>query len=134
MRIKSLQCVAVLVCGLAASAASAQPIELTWSSLDGGVQTSSGGTFELSGTIGQWDAGRRLAQGNLTLAGGFWAPGIVTPDCYGDVNDDGVVDFDDFLAFFNEFDNEGFGSDVNLDGVVNFDDFLAFFNAFDVMC
>jgi hypothetical protein len=33
---------------------------------------SAGGTFELSGTIGQPDAGVMTGAGGLTLTGGFW--------------------------------------------------------------
>jgi hypothetical protein len=46
--------------------------DLSWSTVDGGGGTSStGGTYELGGTIGQPDAGR-LTGGMYTLDGGFW--------------------------------------------------------------
>src|SRR5258705_4746069 len=48
-----------------------------WFTLDGGGGTSSGGSFTLTGTIGQPDAGT-LSGGNYELQGGFW-PGIVVP-------------------------------------------------------
>jgi hypothetical protein len=44
---------------------------------------------------------------------------------------DDLVEFDDFLAFFNAFDTSAPEADVNADCVVDFADFLAFFNAFD---
>ena len=50
---------------------------IDWFTIDGGGGTSSGGSFTLSGTIGQPDAGT-LSGGNYTLQGGFW-PGIVVP-------------------------------------------------------
>jgi hypothetical protein len=50
---------------------------IDWFSLDGGGGTSSGGSFTLTGTIGQPDA-ETLSGGNYTLQGGFW-PGIVVP-------------------------------------------------------
>jgi hypothetical protein len=50
---------------------------IDWFTLDGGGGTSSGGSFTLTGTIGQPDAGT-LSGGNYTLQGGFW-PGIVVP-------------------------------------------------------
>lgn len=115
-------------------AALAQPIELTWSSLDAGVQKSTAGSLELTGTIGQVDAGRRLASTDHVLTGGFWSGGAVTPDCLSDLNDDGVADLADFLQFFNQFDQEGFGSDVNMDNQLDFADFLSFFNSFDTGC
>lgn len=112
----------------------AQPIELTWSSLDAGVQKSTAGTLELTGTIGQFDAGRRLASTDHIVTGGFWTGGDVTPGCLSDLNDDGVADLADFLQFFNQFDQEGFGSDVNMDNQLDFADFLSFFNSFDTGC
>ncbi len=49
--------------------------ELSWWTVDGGGQTySSGGGYELGGTIGQPDAGV-LSGGDYTLAGGFWQRG-----------------------------------------------------------
>src|SRR5216683_1977715 len=50
---------------------------IDWFTVDGGGGTSSGGSFTLTGTIGQPDAGT-LSGGNYTLQGGFW-PGIVVP-------------------------------------------------------
>src|SRR6266540_2227869 len=48
-----------------------------WYSTDAGGGTSSGGSYTLSGTIGQPDAGT-LTGGSYTLQGGFW-PGLVVP-------------------------------------------------------
>ena len=48
--------------------------ELTWSTIDGGGATfSTGGVYELGGTIGQPDASNNMSGGNFGLAGGFWA-------------------------------------------------------------
>ncbi len=67
---------------------------LTRTTVDGGgVMRSTGGDFELSGTIGQLDGGV-LTGGEFTLAGGFWFP--VAP---GDVDEDGAVDLVDFEVF-----------------------------------
>ena len=73
---------------------SAQEYEITRSTIDGGgAMRSAGGDFELSGTIGQPDAG--VMQGDeFTLAGGFWFE--EPPD---DCNSDGwvdLLDYDDF--------------------------------------
>jgi hypothetical protein len=55
-----------------ASAQSGGTYDLTWSTIDGGGgMFSTGGTYELSGTIGQPDAGK-LSGGIYTLNGGFW--------------------------------------------------------------
>jgi hypothetical protein len=59
----------------------------------GGVMHSTGGDFELSGTIGQPDAGR-LSGGIFALTGGFWFE-VVSSDC----NEDGVVDLVEYDAF-----------------------------------
>ena len=61
---------------LTVQAANAQ-YAIDWFTLDGGGGASSGGSFTLTGTIGQPDAGT-LSGGNYTLQGGFW-PGIVVP-------------------------------------------------------
>ena len=68
--------------------------DLTWHTIDGGgVMRSTGGDFELSGTIGQPDAGT-MSGGNFTLTGGFWFE-VVPSDC----NEDGVVNLFDYDAF-----------------------------------
>ncbi len=46
---------------------------LDWWTVDGGGGTLSAGTYTLSGTIGQPDAGE-LASGSYRLVGGFWGP------------------------------------------------------------
>jgi hypothetical protein len=45
--------------------------DLTWSTIDGGGG-SAGGGYQLSGTLGQPDAGAALSGGAYSLAGGFW--------------------------------------------------------------
>jgi len=57
---------------ICAPLASAQNYSIDWYTIDGGGGTSSGGSFSLSGTIGQPDAGT-LSGGDYTLLGGFWA-------------------------------------------------------------
>jgi hypothetical protein len=86
-----------------AGVALAQPT-IPWYTIDGGGGTSTGGTFTLSGTIGQPDAGV-LTGGSFVLRGGFWngvnAPGL--PTC-GDIdfNNDGLFPDDtDLIEFLN---------------------------------
>jgi hypothetical protein len=83
--------------------ASAQ-LSITWSTIDGGGGTSTGGVFSLSGTIGQHDAGPAMAGGTFTLTGGFWAgTGSAHPSfcCLNDYNGDGDLGTDaDIEAFF----------------------------------
>jgi hypothetical protein len=45
--------------------------DLSWWTVDGGGETSTGGGYALSGTIGQPDAGE-MSGGDYTLSGGFW--------------------------------------------------------------
>ena len=74
----------------------AQDFEITRSTVDGGgVMRSTGAGFELSGTIGQPDAGKMTSgDGEFELTGGFWF-GEPPDDC----NSDGwvnLIDYDDF--------------------------------------
>jgi len=68
-------------------------IELTRSTIDGGgVMFSTSGSLELSGTIGQPDAGV-LTGGGFELTGGFW---IATP--LADCNQDGLASLLDMAS------------------------------------
>lgn len=52
-----------------------EEFDIPWYTIDaGGEMVSAGGEFELSGTIGQWDAteARELSGGEWHLTGGFW--------------------------------------------------------------
>ena len=80
------------------SAATAQPFDLTWHSIDGGGGFSAGGDFELEGTLGQPDAGI-LTGGNFELSGGFWAGAVPQCACLGDMNADGDRNGADISAF-----------------------------------
>ena len=72
----------------------AQEFEIVRSTIDsGGVMRSTGGSFELSGTIGQPDAGN-LSGGAFQLTGGFWFE--VPP---GDCVEDGAVNLMDHELF-----------------------------------
>jgi hypothetical protein len=60
---------------LGASAALAQTgggYDLTWSTIDGGGGSSAGAGYQLTGTLGQPDAGATLNGGIYSLSGGFW--------------------------------------------------------------
>lgn len=52
--------------------ASAQSYDLSWFTIDGGGNISTGGAYSISGTIGQPDAGN-LSGGSYSIAGGFWS-------------------------------------------------------------
>ena len=53
--------------------AQAQQYSITWSTIDGGGGTSTGGVYSVSGTIGQPDAGVTMTNGQYSVTGGFWA-------------------------------------------------------------
>ena len=55
------------------STASAQSYSIDWYKISGGGGTSAGGTYSLTGTIGQHDASGAMTGGNYSLTGGFWA-------------------------------------------------------------
>lgn len=80
-----------VVFALAVGVATAQ-LEITRSTVDGGGGRSTGGGFELTGTIGQSDAGV-LTAGGFELTGGFWLR-LGQTDC----NEDGTVNLVDHLS------------------------------------
>ncbi|VGO16734.1 hypothetical protein PDESU_05325 [Pontiella desulfatans] len=64
---------AVFLPSLAALCAWAQ-YSIDWHTIDGGGGTSTNGQYEVSGTIGQPDAGSApMTGGPFSLSGGFWA-------------------------------------------------------------
>ena len=73
-----------------------------WYTVDsGGDMWCTGGEFELSGSIGQPDAGPVMTGGDFTLVGGFW-PAVAVEPAYGlgDLNCDGSLnglDIDPFV-------------------------------------
>ena len=98
----------VLCCCLSVAIASEQSYDLSWRTIDGGgAMVTTGGSWELSGTIGQPDAGS-MAAGNWELAGGFW-PGTVPTSIPHD--SDGDVDLDDYVEFFACLNGPGGGID-----------------------
>jgi hypothetical protein len=52
---------------------SAQTYFIDWYKIAGGGGTSTGGTYSLSGTIGQPDASGTMTGGSYSLTGGFWS-------------------------------------------------------------
>jgi len=77
---------------------------ISWSTIDGGGGTSSGGPYTLTGTIGQPDAAYS-AGGSYELLGGFWPGG---PLCF--------VDFYSFARFAEQWLYSGVGLEADLSG------------------
>jgi hypothetical protein len=64
----------ILLLSLLLPAASfGQPYSIDWHKIAGGGGTSAGGTYQVSGTIGQPDASGAMTGGNYSVTGGFWA-------------------------------------------------------------
>jgi hypothetical protein len=58
---------------LATFGAGAQSYTVDWYKISGGGGTSTGGTYQVTGTIGQPDASGAMNGGNYSVTGGFWA-------------------------------------------------------------
>src|ERR1051325_3515160 len=101
MNLKFLAATVLAVLFIYTATASAQPYDVDWHTIDCGGETSTAGQYELSGTIGQPDAGLVMAAGGFELSGGFWttidAPGCGSADfnCDGDIGTDADIE-----AFF----------------------------------
>ncbi|MCK4660109.1 MAG: hypothetical protein KAV82_11360 [Phycisphaerae bacterium] len=115
----------------------AQDYIIDWHTMDGGGEMfSTGGGFELGGTIGQPDAGVMTdgdKQGTFTLTGGFWAGVSTDTQVPGDCNGDGLVDLDDFAVFAGCMAGPQGGldpgcgcCDLDADGDVDLADFATF--------
>jgi hypothetical protein len=59
--------------GLPPATSSAQSYSIDWYKIAGGGGTSTGGTYAVSGTIGQPDASGAMSGGNYSVTGGFWS-------------------------------------------------------------
>ncbi|HQL54295.1 MAG: hypothetical protein KA383_06725 [Phycisphaerae bacterium] len=74
--------------------------ELNWHTVDsGGELWTAGGTYAVSGTVGQPDAGTVMTGGVYQVVGGFWALPLPAPILIGDLDCDGAVSFTDINAF-----------------------------------
>lgn len=95
----------------------------------GGNMNSVGGTFSLSGAIGQHDAQIPpvMSGGTFELTGGFWVVSTACT-CPGDMNGDGLRNGADIQKFVHCFTGTGacICADVNGIGGVNFADVSAF--------
>ncbi len=123
---------------LAGAGSLAAGFTVDWWTVDGGgALRTTGGDFELSGTVGQPDAGPVMSGGVYTLSGGFWVLPAGPQYPVGDLNCDGVVDFDDIDPFVLALSGPAgyeaawpncrwLNADCNGDGDVDFDDIDAF--------
>jgi hypothetical protein len=70
---KKLIQLAVIGLLLNAAAAPAQSYTIDWYKIAGGGGTSTGGTYQVTGTIGQPDAGGAMTGGGYSVTGGYWS-------------------------------------------------------------
>jgi hypothetical protein len=64
---------AIVAALLLPSGAVAQSYNIDWYKIAGGGGTSTGGTYQVSGTIGQPDAGGPMSGGQYSVTGGYWS-------------------------------------------------------------
>jgi hypothetical protein len=96
-----MRTITVLAVGCVSFSLLADEFTLNWWTIDGGGEMwTTGGEFELSGTIGQSDAGTTMTGGEFELTGGFWVI-PVGPYCPGDVDGDGDTDHSDLGALLS---------------------------------
>jgi len=113
---------------------------IDWWTLDGGGEMwTTGGDFELSGTIAQPDASALvMTGGGFEVSGGFWPGALgVGPPVPGDCDGDHRVDFDDFEIFSACMAGPEYGvapecscADPDGDGDADLADFALFQRAF----
>lgn len=112
--------------------AAAQPFTIESSTIDSGGGTLVGGTYELSGTIGQPDAGETLVGSTYELRGGFWVSGSTPGELCADQNADGVVNPSDFAAWIANYNTSNPRADTNQNGAVEPSDFSAWVSAYNL--
>ncbi|MBM4108979.1 MAG: hypothetical protein FJ255_09270 [Phycisphaerae bacterium] len=61
-------------------------------------------------------------------------PNVFIDLCPADLDDDGVVDFNDFLVFLNWYNTADPRADLNGDGVIDFNDLLEYLNQYNTPC
>jgi hypothetical protein len=131
--------VAASVAAAACSSALAQPFDLSWNTLDGGGGTSTGGTFSLSGTIGQAEAGTILA-GSFDLCGGYWDTNAAGVACYANCDNSTtapILNVNDFICFQAKY--AAGDSYANCDNsttvpILNINDFICFQTKYAAGC
>lgn len=107
--------------------------QIDWYTVDGGGEMwSVGGSYELSGTVGQPDAGS-LSGGDFELTGGFWRS-----SCLGDLDGDGDVDLSDLAELLSNY-GETSGmtysdGDLDGDGDVDLRDLAALLAVYGTRC
>jgi hypothetical protein len=106
--------------------------EIAWWTIDSGGGTSAGGIYQLSGTLGQFDAATASGDNGLTewcLAGGYWSAGCEPappPLCPADTDGDGMVNVADLVNVILDWGPcpAGCPGDVSGDGQADVEDLV----------
>ncbi len=130
-------CLAVMLA--LAPVALAQDFAIDWYTVDGGgAMFTTGGDFELSGTIGQPDAGAIMTGGDFELAGGFWAGAAEEPFCFGDLDGDNDVDLADLAQLLANYGTPSGAvyedGDLDGDGDVDLTDLAGLLGVYGTTC
>lgn len=110
-----------------------------WTSVGAGVGSGSNKIWGIApqrrrGADGLW------IFGDFLDAGGEQAERIArwscpeSPPCAADIDQDGSVDFTDYLLFLNAYDSGDVHADIVKDGSIDFSDYLEFLNLYDAGC
>lgn len=126
---------------LAMSAPANAQLDLSWSTIDCGGRTSAGDLFDLSGTIGQPDAGSfsmPITGGSFELVGGFWSAAAPSEPCVGDINGDRQVTLNDLTILLANFGVPSGATlatgDLNGDHAVDLGDLTILLSQFGTSC
>lgn len=97
--------------------------------------------FNLSGTIGQPDAGsltQPMTGGNFEIVGGFWQAAPPSTPCVGDINGDRQVSLDDLAILLAHFGVQSGATladgDLNGDHAVDLSDLALLLSHFGTTC
>jgi hypothetical protein len=129
----------VLLAALPASGQTGNGFDLSWSTIDGGGASSTGGNFVLTGTIGQPDAGVMTGGSLRSVVGGFWAV-TATDSCYANCDNSTtapILNVNDFICFLNRFAAGAAYANCDLSTTaptLNVNDFICFLNKFAAGC
>ncbi len=109
-----------------------------WTIDGGGEMWTTGGDFELSGTIGQHDAGTLMTGGDFALAGGFWPGAAEEPFCFGDLDGDGEIGLSDLAQLLAHYGTTSGATyedgDLDGDGDVDLSDLAALLGVYGDVC
>jgi hypothetical protein len=118
----------------------ADDFTVDWWTVDGGGEMfTTGGDFELSGTVGQPDASELvMTAGDFELTGGFWAGAAEDEFCFGDLDGDNDVDLADLAQLLGNYGMTSGAAyedgDLDGDGDIDLSDLAALLGVYGTTC